>query len=67
MRFICLTLRYPVSTQNLIYVSAQSILAIAVNVTDRGPMGSVVYTANPVAFHVTEEPEAIYDLINEPK
>ena len=31
--------------------------------TDRGVMGSVVYTANPVALHVAEDAQTVYNLI----
>ena len=69
MKFICLTLRYPRDSggENLIYVDADSILAVAVNMTDHGIVGAVVYTANPVGFHVAEAAESIYNLIREAK
>jgi hypothetical protein len=65
MNFICLTLRYPKNTsENLVYVCPDSILSFGVNMTDRGIMGSVVYTANPVALHVAEDVQTVYNLIN---
>ena len=64
MNFICLTLRYPRhSGGNHVYIWPNSILAFAVNMTDHGIVGSVVYTSNPVALHVAEDVETIHKLI----
>ena len=67
MNFIPLTLRFPKpSPENVIYVHPDEILAFGPNMTtERGVMGSIVYTNNPVAFHVAEDTQTIYDLINQ--
>jgi hypothetical protein len=69
MNPIALTLRYPKpSRDNLIYIYPESIVAFGPNMTaERGVMGSVVYTTNPVAFHVAEESQIVYDLITQAK
>ena len=59
--FIALTMRYP--AEHLIYVSRNAITAFGENMTDRGVIGSVIYTTGGQSFHVNEDPKTIYNLI----
>lgn len=63
MRYITFKLRYP-KGYPIVYVRQDSVLAISENLTEKGMMGAIIYTANPVAIHVAEDAETVWRMIS---